>query len=197
MIPLVRGDATVVAEGAEVRDPMPRPRRASVAYLGSGGLWLAHLDGSRNSRMKTAAGTVLAARWAPGGRTIFYLNAGGDGGRTVYLRELDPDTGEDKAVALTSQFATFSANADASVFVGASFSKAQPFVLILVKSVRRELTIGEHRNGEAQAVSPVFTPDSQQVYYQTDRLGKPALFSMNIERLVEKTEAEETPLTVG
>jgi oligogalacturonide lyase len=198
-IPLVRGEASVIAEGLEIRCPMPRPRRASVAYLGGGGLWLAHLDGSRSFRMRTAAGNVLAARWAPGGRTIFYINASGEGGRTVYLREHDPDSGEDKSIALTSQFAVFSANADASVFVGASFSKAQPFVLILVKSVRRELTICEHRNSDPAAVSPVFTPDSQQVYFQTDRLGKPVLFMMNIERLVEKTEEEEkdNPLTVG
>jgi oligogalacturonide lyase len=197
LIPLVRGAAAVIAEGPEIADPMPRPRRAAVAYLGGGGLWLAHTDGGRNFRMKTAQGRVLGARWAPGGRTIYYLSASGEGGRTVYLREHDPDSGEDKPLALTSQFAVFSANSDASVFVGASFSKAQPFVLILVKSVKRELTICEHRNSTPGAVSPVFTPDSQQVYFQTDRLGKPVLFSMNIERLVEKTEAEEDPLTVG
>jgi oligogalacturonide lyase len=96
-------------------------------------------------------------------------------------------------LAPTSQFASFSANADGSVIVGASGSKAQPFVLLLVRSVKRELTICEHRASNAASVRPRFTPDSQRVYYQSDREGKPAVYGMAVDKLVEKTENEQQP----
>jgi oligogalacturonide lyase len=189
---MAKGERQTIPAAAKAFDPMPRPRRASVAYRGpENSYWLAHLDGSRNFRLRLAAGLSLTARWAPDGRTLYYLSDPSEPGRSIQLREHDPDTGEDKLVAATSQFASFSANTDASVFAGASLSKAQPFVMILLRSVRRELTICEHRATDPASVSPVFTPDSQQIYFQSDREGKPALYSMNIERLVEKTEEEE------
>jgi oligogalacturonide lyase len=37
-------------------------------------------------------------------------------------------------------------------------------------------------------VAPVFAPDSQRIYFQSDRDGKPALYCMHAEKLVERTE---------
>ncbi|MBL8293238.1 MAG: PD40 domain-containing protein, partial [Bryobacterales bacterium] len=91
-------------------------------------------------------------------------------------------------VAATSQYAQFSPNGDASVFVGVSGSKAQPHVLLLLRSVRRELTLCEHKSSTAAEAAPVFSPDSQRIFFQSDRHGKPAIYFMAIERLVEKTE---------
>jgi len=191
LVHLAKGSATPLAEAAEpIRDPMPRPRRASVLYQGqSGTLYLAHLDGSRTLRLKTAEGKVGAARWSPDGRTVLYLNHPAEQGRATSLREINPDTGEDKLIAVTTQFVQFSPNSDASVFVGASASRASPYVLILLRAARREMALCEHKSEDSSSVSPVFSPDSQRIYFQSDRHGAPALYSMQVEKLVEKTES--------
>ena len=192
LVHLTKGDTKVLASSQDpMSDPIPRPRRASVLYrTGDGGLWIAHLDASRNFRLKTAPGRNGPARWAPDGRTILYLSYTDDG-RPNTLREHNPDTGEDRLVAPTTQFVQFSSNADASVFVGASGSKASPYVLLLLRAARRELTLCEHRCANPSDVAPIFSPNSQQVFFQSERHGKPALYAMNIDKLVEKTEDEE------
>jgi oligogalacturonide lyase len=53
--------------------------------------------------------------------------------------------------------------------------------------VHRELTLCEHRASNPSAVSPVFSPDSRRVYFQSDHEGKSALYSVNVEKLVEPT----------
>jgi oligogalacturonide lyase len=190
-VTFVRGSVSTVATASEpIFDPMPRPRRASVLYrTGDGSLWLAHMDGSRNVALKTAPGRTGPARWSPDGSVILYLNYPPDG-RPHALRELAPDSGEDKFVASTTQFIQFSSNSDASVFVGASKSLASPYVLLLIRAARRELTLCEHRSSDPSMASPVMSPDSQRVFFQSDRHGKPAIYSMAVEKLIEKTENE-------
>lgn len=185
-----RGTATTLAEPDGVpSDPMPRPKRASLIYRLGGELWLAHFDGQVNRKLPVAAGAVSCAQWAPDGRTILYLNEPEDPKKLVGLRELTPDTGQDKHVANTSQFVHFAMNADGTVFLGASRNVASPHVLLLVRSVRRELTLCEHRARDPRTVVPRFAPSGQRIFYQTDRHGNPAIYSMSIERLVEKTES--------
>jgi len=192
-VPLSKGTPGILAEFAvTVMDPMPRPRRASLALRdGDGGLWLAMFDGSKARKLKTEAGKLLGAAWSTDGRTLVYLLDPLKEGKANQLRELNPDSGEDSLLASTSQFASFSSNADGSVIVGASGSKAQPFVLLLVRSVKRELTICEHKSSDAANVRPRFTPDSQRIYFQSDREGKSVLYGMAVDKLVEKTESEE------
>jgi oligogalacturonide lyase len=91
-------------------------------------------------------------------------------------------------VARTSQFVDFGFNRDTSVFTGASRNAASPTVLILLRVTRRELTLCEHRASHPETVAPMFSPDSQRLYFQSDRDGKPALYGLNVERLVERTE---------
>ena len=93
-------------------------------------------------------------------------------------------------VAKTSQFAHFGFNRDSSVFVGASRNAASPTVLLLLRVTRRELTLCEHKASHPENVAPVFSPDSQRVYFQSDRDGKPAIYCMHMERLVEKTDVD-------
>jgi oligogalacturonide lyase len=50
------------------------------------------------------------------------------------------------------------------------------------------MVLCEHRAQRAESVSPVFSPNSQRVYFQSDHEGKFALYSVNVERLVEQTE---------
>jgi hypothetical protein len=88
-------------------------------------------------------------------------------------------------VSPTSQFASFSPNFDGSVFVGASRSKAQPNVVLLLRTAKREMTLCQHHASKASAVTPVFSPDARRVYFQSDEEGKPALYSVNVELLIE------------
>jgi hypothetical protein len=104
------------------------------------------------------------------------------------IREYAPDTGSDQLVAKTSQFATFGFNRDTSVFVGASRNAASPDVLILLRVTRRELTLCEHKASHPESVAPVFAPDSQRIYFQSDRDGHPAIYCVHAEKLVEKTD---------
>ena len=106
------------------------------------------------------------------------------------IREYTPDTNEDQFVSATSQFAAFNRNGDTSVFVGASGSKASPYVLLLVRSVKRELTLCQHRASDPRQVTALFSPNSQRVIFQSDRDGKMAIYSIAVERLVEETESE-------
>jgi oligogalacturonide lyase len=199
LVRMLDGSATTLAEAEEeMRDPIPRPRRASVLYRRGAGLWLANYDGQQNIRLRTAEGEAGGALWAPDGRTVLYLNYPVDKRKLNNIRENTPDTKEDRPVADTTQFVSFARNADASVFVGASGSKASPHVLLLVRSVKRELTLAEHKASDPRMVAPVFSPNSQRIFFNSDRDGKPAIFSMRVDRLVEETvdatgDAETAP----
>jgi oligogalacturonide lyase len=185
LVRMMDGSASTLAEAdEEMLDPVPRPRRAAALYRRAGGLWLANFDGKQNYRLRAAEGECGTANWSPDGRSVLYLNIPADPHRLRNIREFTPD----KAVADTTQFAAFERNADASVFVGASGSKASPFVLLLVRAVKREFTLCEHRASDPAMVSPVFSPNSQQVFFTSDRDGKPAIYSMQVDKLVEKTE---------
>jgi hypothetical protein len=188
LIRMADGMATTIAESQEeLSDPILRPRRASVLYRRGKSLWLANYDGQQNFALRTAQGETGPAFWGPDGRTVFYLNYPSDSHRLHNIRELTPDSQEDRPVADTTQFVAFERNADASVFTGASGSKASPHVLLLVRAVKRELTLCEHRASNPRMVSPVFSPNSQQVYFVSDRDGKPAIYSVDVEKLVEET----------
>lgn len=173
----------------EIRDPMPRPRRASVLYRRAGGIWLANYDAQQNYRLRLAEGETGPAEWSPDGRSMFYLNYPTDPHKLHNLREFTPDSNEDKQLANTTQFVAFGMNADASVFVGASGSKASPHVLLLVRSVKRELTMAEHRSSNPQMVAPIFAPNSQRIFFGSDRDGKPAIYTMSVEKFVEETDS--------
>ena len=171
----------------EIGDPMFRPHRAQVLYKRDGGLWLVDFTGKNNRRLKTAEGEIGPARWAPGGRSIFYLHY--PGGRELNaLRELTPDENTDKMVSKTSQFVQFGINSDASVFVGSSRNPGSPYVLLLLRVNRRELSLCEHHSTDPVAVTPTFSPDSQRIFFQSDRDGKPAIYRIRVEKFVEETE---------
>jgi oligogalacturonide lyase len=61
-------------------------------------------------------------------------------------------------------------------------------VLLLVRAVKREPTLCEHRASDPAMVAPVFAPNSQHVYFGSDRHGKRAIYSIAVEKLVEETE---------
>ena len=152
-------------------------------------MWLINYDGAQNRRLHLNPGGIGPAVWSADGRTFFYLSIPESGKGLNNIREFDPDANEDRPVSSTSQFVHFGRNADASVFVGASRSKAFPYVYLLVRSVKRELALCEHRAGDATQVAPIFSPNSQRVFFQSDRHGKMAIYSVRVDRLVEETES--------
>jgi oligogalacturonide lyase len=193
LISMGRGTAATVVETAfPAAHPVARPRRAQILYRqGDEALWLVNFDGKQNRRLKTAQDGVLGpAFWSPNGRTVLYLHIPNDKTKLIAIREHTPDENLDKPVSPTSQFAHFGSNGDASVFVGASRNRNSPHVLILLRMTRRELTLCEHRSSDATTVAPIFSPDSQRVFFQSDRDGKPAIYRVHVERFVEKTDSD-------
>lgn len=183
---------TVVEAPFSISAPVERPLRGQILYRDPGnGLWLADLDGRQNRRLKVAAGGLGTANWAPDGRTVLYLNFPEDRHQLNAIREYAPDDDTDKLVAPTSQYADFGFNRDTSVFVGASRNAASPVILILLRVARRELTLCEHKASHPDTVSPMFAPDAQRIYFQSDREGKPALYSLHVEKLVDKIQSDK------
>ena len=195
MVTFMQGAARTVVEAPfPIADPIHRPMRAQILYRqGDDTLWLVNLDGQQAHKLKTADGRIGAANWAPDGKTTLYLNFPSDATQLNTIREHTPDTNTDKLVGKTSQFIQFAANRDTTVFVGASRNIGSPYVLILLRVTRRELTLCEHKSSHPETVNPMFSPDSQRIFFQSDRHGKPAIYSMHVQKFVEKTE----PDTVG
>jgi oligogalacturonide lyase len=192
MVLLSNGAARTVLETPfPMRDPIPRPMRAQILYRqGDEALWLVNSDGKQNRQLKTAPGRLGPADWSPDGKTILYLHEPAEPRELNSIREITPDANTDKLVAKTSQFVHFGFNRDTSVFVGASRNLASPTILLLLRTTQREFTICEHKASDPRTVAPRFAPDSQRVYFQSDRHGKPAIYCMHVEKLVEKTDQE-------
>jgi oligogalacturonide lyase len=180
----------------EIDNLMARPRHAQILYRtrgeSTGGpFWLVNSDGSGKRQLKTEPGQTGGALWIPSGRTLVYLHIPEDAKELITLREHAPDDGTDRLLARTSQFISAAPNADASVFTGASRSRASAYVLILLRVARRELTLCEHRASDPAMVKPVFSPDSQSILFVSDRHGKPALYQVHVNRFVEETSADQ------
>ncbi len=185
------GPRSIIETPFPLFEPMERPLRAQILYREPGkGLWLVNADGRQNRQLKLAPGGTGPAHWAADGKTLLYLNFPEDSTQLNTIREFTPDQDMDKVVAKTSQFASFGCNRDTSVFVGASRNAASPTVLLLLRLTRREFTLCEHRSHRPETVAPLFSPDAQRIYYQSEMHGKPALYSVHVERLVEKIDGE-------
>jgi len=192
IVSVLRQQSRRIAEtDREIEELMARPRHAQILYFTSGQFWLVNSDGSGKRQLKTEPGQTGGALWIPSGRTLVYLHIPEDAKELITLREHAPDDGTDRLLAKTSQFISASPNADASVFTGASRSRAAAYVLILLRVARRELTLCEHRASDPAMVNPVFTPDSQSILFVSDRHGKPALYQVHVGRFVEETTSDQ------
>jgi oligogalacturonide lyase len=193
LVGMAKGTAATIAEVPWVlSDPVSRPRRTQVLYRQeSSALWLVNFDGQQNRKLKIAPGPLGPVRWATDGRSILYLHFPEEKTQLNTIREHTPDANQDQFVAKTSQFVHFDANRDTSVFVGASRNKASPHILLLLRTTQRELTLCEHRASDPASAAPIFSADSQQIFFQSDKQGKPAIYRVHVERFVEKIEPEE------
>ncbi|MBV9506407.1 MAG: PD40 domain-containing protein [Acidobacteriia bacterium] len=192
-ISLAQGTARTVLETPFViTDVIERLQRPQILYRQPDkALWLAHANGQENAALKLARGVIGPAHWSPDGKTLLYLNYPEEPGQLNAIREYTPESQTDRLVAKTSQYVAFSPNRDTSVFVGSSRNAASPAILIMLRVTRRELTLCEHRASRAETVAPLFAPDSQRIYFQSDRHGMPAIYALHVERLVERIEDAE------
>ncbi len=169
--------------------PGAQPGCLFVRHQGDGmrEFWCAsHPDAGGTRPVLLASGRIADPYWTPQGQSIIFLRDVSRGD-TLFaeIHEVAASGGAESLVTPTSQFAAFSPNGDGSVFVGASRSKAQPDVMLLLRSGRSEMVLCEHRSSQPAQVCPVFSPDARRVYFQSDRQGKPAIYSVNVELLVE------------
>jgi oligogalacturonide lyase len=182
----------LIESSEELSDPLLRPRDTSLIYRSRGELWSIRFNGKENRRLPFAEGETLQAQWTTDGHAIEYLSRPSDPRKLTALREWTPGAapgpGADAKIADTSQFVRFHANADASVYVGASSSKASPYLLLLIRAARRELAMAEHRASDPALVAPVFAPNSQFVVFVSDRHGKPAIYWIAVDKLVSETD---------
>jgi oligogalacturonide lyase len=193
MVPLLQpGPASTVIEVPFVMShPIPRPMRAQILFRqGDEALWMVNSDGAQKRQLKLAAGKVGPANWATDGKSLLYLNFPADPMQITTIRECVPDTNGDVLVAKTSQYAHFGFNQPVTVFVGACRSIPSPTILIMLRSTRRELTLCEHKASHPEMTAPRFSPDTQRLYFQSDRDGKPAIYGVHLERFLDKTEGE-------
>lgn len=189
MVPLARGPVRALAAAREpLAGAMASPRGDMALYRqGAGALCVVRTDGRDARTLPTAPGGVGPAYWSADGQTVVYLSVPSEAGKLNAIRETALATREDALVAVTSQFVHFAPNADGSVFVGASGSVASPYMLLLLRHGRREVTLCEHRSKRPAHTAPFFSPESQRVYFESDREGRPALYMSSVERLVEST----------
>jgi hypothetical protein len=134
-----------------------------------------------------ASGRIREPYWDVDGESILFLrDVTAPSG--VILAEIHAKSIQGTAetvVSPTSQFACFAPNSDATVFVGASRSRAQPNVVLMLRTPHREMTLCEHHSTHPGEVSPAFSPDNRRVYFESDREGHSAIYSVNVELLVE------------
>jgi oligogalacturonide lyase len=180
----------ILEADAPIEQVLARPRHSQLLYRTASGFWLINTDGSGRQQLKPEAGQTGEVVWTQSGDTLLYLHIPDTPQQLITLRELDPATGTDRLISKTSQFQSASPNGDSSVFVGASRSRANAYVLLLLRVTRRELTLCEHRGSDPSAVRPVFSPDSQSVFFTSDRHGKSAVYRIKIEKFVESTAVE-------
>lgn len=192
MVALVQGAARSVVEVPfGMSHPIPRPMRAQVLFRqGDEALWMVNSDGTQKRQLKLAPGKVGPANWAADGKSLLYLSFPADPRQITTIRECVPDTNSDTLVAKTSQYAHFAFNQPDTVFAGACRSAASPTILIMLRSTKRELTMCEHKASHPDMTAPRFSLDSQRLYFESDRDGKPAIYGIHLERFLEKTEPE-------
>ena len=179
-----------IVDGEKIDLVMARPLpRTNLADRREGAYWLVNTDGTGSKQLTLAASaTTGESLWSPTGRTLLYLRIPDDPKELITLRENSPDESTDQLIAPHQSVRLIYAEiGDASVFAGASRSKASSYILILLRVTKRELTLCEHRASDPAIVSTVFAPDSQSIFFVSDRHGKPAIYRVPVEKFVEET----------
>jgi oligogalacturonide lyase len=190
-VPRRSGGATVAAESDhEIEDPIAQPGGQLAGFRSGGGLWVTPFAGGAAKRLPVpAGGRVIQARWAGSGGALLYLHAAETPGVAVTIQEVSPSEGASVLVANTSQYVCFTSNHDSSVLFGASSSKAGPVICLILRRTGREMVLCEHAAREPARLRIAVSPDSQRLVFHSDREGKSAIYLIDLQKLVEKSES--------
>jgi oligogalacturonide lyase len=163
-------------------------------------MWLVNLDGKQKRALRPRQGEEACGPdyWTGDGKLIGYPHYSDAGFHKATVRTFNPDIREEQVLSSCTQFWNLRGNTDNSAIVGESRSKAGPNIYLLFPLTQRELTVCEHassrklyRVGEEDLPiaepSPVFSHDSQWVYFTSDREGVPAVYRGQVADWVEKT----------
>ena len=190
--------------------PQFRPRTRDLLYAHEGPwghvdgrLRFSSLDGKykRNLRPRQGEEEIGHEFWFRYGAEVCYVFYPDASGRGAEIRCVDPASGQERTLSRCSKFGWVSGNQAGSALVGASRSLAGPNIYVLFPQLRREVTLAEHSSsGKPYPIAgakredpyaswpePVFSADSEWIYFVSDREGKPAVYSMNVSDLVEAT----------
>jgi oligogalacturonide lyase len=192
IVETLKGKSWIVTEDrAPILRPQLRPRRDQVLFAQPDPprLWLVNLDGKQKQplRPRQQDEEIGPCCWTADGRSIdyaHYLN------RKATVRTYNPDTREETVLGRCTQFWGLMGNADNSAIVGESRSPAGPNIYVLFPLTDREITVCEHassRTSEEVLPRPAFSPDSQWIYFNSDREGVPAVYRAGVADWVEKT----------
>jgi oligogalacturonide lyase len=192
IIETLKGKNWLVAEEkSRLRRPQLRPRRDQVLYSqpDAARLWLVNLDGKQKQavRPRQAGEEISPEYWTWDGKLLDYVHYAD---RKSTVRTYNPDTREESTLARCTQFWGLMGNADNSAIVGESRSKAGPNIYVLFPLTGREITVCEHassRSSPEVEPRPAFSPDSQWIYFTSDREGVPAVYRAGVADWVEKT----------
>ena len=206
-----RGGSRVISDERRwLSSPRFRPWRSQLLYAREGPwqrvrrrLQLADLNGTERRSLRTARGPerTSSAFWSADGSLLRFVQFP-DGDRwAASIRNLQPETGEETTYATCSAYDWMAENSDASTILGASRRPSGPNLYVLFPRFEREITICEHRSSlkayplagsqrsdpQAAFPAPAITRNSSHVYFATDWEGKPTLYRMAIDDLVEET----------
>jgi hypothetical protein len=178
--------------------PQIRPKRDQILYCQQGPwerltsrMWLINLDGKQRQSVRPRRGDEQLGPeyWTGDGKAIGYAHYADRSFRKATVRTWNPDTREEKNLSPCTQLWHLRGNADDSAIAGASRSKAGPNIYVLFPLVQRELTVCEHLSSGRAGFEPriLFSPDSQWIYFSSDRSGVPGIYRAAVADLVEKT----------
>jgi oligogalacturonide lyase len=193
--------------------PQFRPRGSTILYCHEGP-WhkvdgrvrLVGLNGEnpRNLRPREAGEGLRHEFWGADEEQayyVYYVFYPDETGRGATVRRISEAGGKEEVISRCSSFGWLQGNDDSSVIVGASRSLAGPNIYLLFTHLQREITVCEHASSskpypvagtrfQDRSVAwpePVFSHDSQWVYFTSDKEGKPAIYRLNVADLVAQT----------
>ena len=216
LVDLRRGRAELlVQENQWLAHPQFRPRSRDLLYCHEGPwgevdarLWLMTPAAKRPISLRPRHGEEQLGHeyWSAYGHEVCYVFYPDASGRDATVRCVNTSTREERVLSLCTKFGWLVGNHDDSAIIGASRAVTGPNIYVLFPRLRREITICEHDSSAkpypiagargidscAACPEPVFSPDSQLIYFVSDREGKPAIYRTQVPDLVEKTEREPT-----
>ena len=199
-----------VEEQQWLSHPRFRPGRTDILYdhegprgKVDGRLRLVSLRGEHKQELTPRQGDERVGHgyWGADGAEVFYVLFPNDSLRGASVQAVTPESGRSRTVSPCSAFGWMTGNQDGSTIVGASKRPSGPNIYVLFVKLKREITLCEHgSSGKAYPIAgtdrmdpraanpvPIFSDNSQWVYFTSDREGMPAVYRMKLEDLVEQT----------